>query len=129
MGCLPHRRFHEFSPDTAHAGLVVEVSIQADFLFHMRPRDARLCAMRPLGPFNRPGIFNVLNCLAHLPHEGFGLGQLFVQLIPACPRFVWRRNGATHKCLSGHPHHKRQSCRLPVQKGRGNFQREAGICF
>jgi hypothetical protein len=48
---------------------------------HLGRHDADHVAplMRPFGPFKRPGIFNVLDCLAHPAHKGFGLGQLFVQ--------------------------------------------------
>jgi hypothetical protein len=50
--------------------------------FHFRPGDARLCAICPLGPFNRPGVFHILDRLTPPAQPGFGLYQLFVQLIP-----------------------------------------------
>jgi hypothetical protein len=54
-------------------------SIQPRLLFHLRPGDARPAAMGAFGPFNCPGIFHVLDRLAHPAHQRLGLRQLFVQ--------------------------------------------------
>ena len=40
-------------------------SIQARFFSHLGPGDAQLFAVRALGPFNGPGIFNVFDRLTH----------------------------------------------------------------
>ncbi len=48
-----------FLADTAAGG-----STQARYLSHLRAGDTRLFAMRAFRPFNRPGIFHVLDRLA-----------------------------------------------------------------
>ena len=63
-------------------------SVQSNLFFDLGPRNAWFVAMGDFGPFNYPGILHVLNCLAHLAQESFGLDQLFVQLTPCRPRFI-----------------------------------------
>ena len=55
----------ESSPPSAARAVALAGSIQPRFLFYLRPGDARLFAMRALRLFNGPGIFNVLDRLAH----------------------------------------------------------------
>ena len=102
--------------------------IQLQFLFDLRPRDARFLAVGAFGAFNRAGILDVLDRAAHLPHQGFGLGELFVQLRPVAGRFGGQ-GAVTHKCLFGRRHHTPRGKRLPIQIARGNCRRAGGICF
>lgn len=85
--------------------------IQLQFLFNLRPGDARFAAIGAFGAFNGPGILDVFDGAAHLAQQGFGLNQLLVELRPVARRFG---------CQSGVTHLRSDKNRLVAARADGN---------
>ena len=120
----------KFAMPNVKAGSVIEYhyKVRSQFLFNLRPGDARLAAIGAFGAFDDPGILDVFDGTAHLTQQGFGLNQLFVELRPVARR-LGCQSGITHKYLFCRRHHTPPCKRLPTQRARGNCRRAGGICF